>query len=126
MIAQSPLHRSGRAALLHPGPAWDDNAEAHERAGRGTAPFPRRVLPRMRGVSDRAGPCCVSRWQRARCGLAPLLTASAPRSDHPVGAAVVFRGEYPACRFPCQPLASLLADADAWLGVSVGRKPFPV
>jgi len=37
------------------------------------------VLPRVHGVSDRAGAGRVSRWRRTRCGLPPLLTASAPR-----------------------------------------------
>jgi hypothetical protein len=48
--------------------------------GHGISRFSREVFPRMRGVSDRAGPRRVSRYRRARCGLPLLLTASAPRS----------------------------------------------
>ena len=51
----------------------------------GISRFPRRVLPRMLGVSDRAGSWCVLRWRRTGCGLPPLLTASAPRSDRLLG-----------------------------------------
>jgi len=41
---------------------------------------PRRLLPCMRGVSDRAGSQPVSRERPDGCGLPLLLTASAPRS----------------------------------------------
>jgi len=42
--------------------------------------FPNVVLPRMHGVSDRAGFRRALRWRRAGCGLPLPPTASAPRS----------------------------------------------
>jgi hypothetical protein len=45
----------------------------------GTSRFPRMVLPRVHGVSDRAGLQCASRYRRAGCGLPLSLTASASR-----------------------------------------------
>ena len=49
---------------------------------RGISRFPCEVLPCMLGVSDRAGSLRASRCRRARCGLPPSSTASAPRSTH--------------------------------------------
>ena len=58
-------------------------ARSSRAGGRGISRFPYMVLPGMLGVSDRAGSRCVSRWRPTECGLPPLLTASAPRRDHP-------------------------------------------
>src|SRR6516164_1113744 len=48
--------------------------------GQGISRFPRKVLPYVLGVSDRAGLRCASRYRRPRCCLPLLLTASASRS----------------------------------------------
>jgi len=55
-------------------------AASRAAGGRGTSRFPCEVLPCVLGVSDRAGSSRVSRWRRARCGLPPVSTASAPWS----------------------------------------------
>ncbi len=107
MIAQDPLYKSGRAALLHPAPAWDDNAEADERVGMtdagGRKPpgdVPRHPAPqeagglsaaqehamrqpahfRMEEVDDQAVP---RHTEVPDVAFRLSLTASAPRSDHP-------------------------------------------
>jgi hypothetical protein len=46
----------------------------------GISRFPHAVLPRMLGVSDRAGFRRTWRWRSVGCGLPPISTASAPRS----------------------------------------------
>ena len=40
------------------------------------------LFPCMHGVSDRAGPRCISRYRCTERGLPLLLTASAPRREH--------------------------------------------
>ncbi len=50
--------------------------------GWGTSRFPRKVLPSVHGVSDRAGAEDASRYRRPRCGLPLISTASAPRGTH--------------------------------------------
>ena len=47
----------------------------------GLSRFSREVRPGMLGVSDRAGLRRVSRYRRAGCGLPPISTASASRSE---------------------------------------------
>ena len=48
--------------------------------GQGISRFPRKVLPYVHGVSDRAGPRCTSPWRCTRCSLPLSPTASASRS----------------------------------------------
>ena len=48
---------------------------------RGISRFSREVFPYMLGVSDRAGPRCISRYRCVECGLPPSPTASAPRRE---------------------------------------------
>jgi len=48
--------------------------------GQGISRFPRKVLPYVHGVSDRAGLRSTSRYRCTGCGLPLLLTASASRS----------------------------------------------
>ena len=47
----------------------------------GTSRFPRKVFPRVHGVSDRAGFPCASRYRRTGCRLPLSPTASASRSN---------------------------------------------
>src|SRR5439155_21777626 len=81
---------------------------------RGTSRFPCEVHPCMRGVFDRAGSWNASRSRRPRCGLPRLSTASAPRSTRCLRSGVRdFAAQYPACTYPCQRFALVLADERA-------------
>jgi hypothetical protein len=66
----------GRGALDFP------MRSAHRSAAerRGNSRFPCRVCRNVRGVSDCARFCCLSRWRGSGCGLPRPATTSAPRS----------------------------------------------
>src|SRR6266545_2906714 len=64
----------------------------------GLSRFPNAALPRMHGVSDRAGFRRTLHWRSVGCGLPPISTASAPRC------ASLFRGSIPGPRVPLSTL----------------------
>ncbi len=116
MIAQDPLHRSGRAALLHPAPTWDDNAEADERVGMTDAggrkppgdvprhPAPREALglaatqehamrqPAHFLMEELDGRAVPRHAEVPDVAFRLSLRRRHPGVTTPVGAAVVFRG----------------------------------
>ncbi len=72
----------------------------------GISRFPRKVLPCMLGVSDRAGFGCTSRYRRIRCCLPLPFSVGIPENS-------CFAAEYPARTFPCQRFVAALASGSA-------------
>ena len=88
-------------------------------AGRGISRFPCKVLPRVRGVSDRAGSMPASPMRQARCGLRFVSTASAPRSSRALAPGHGFRGSIPG---PHVPLSTLRPHPHECARMTRGRR----